>query len=380
MRPSVVRHHPTLGDQLLAAAFVVVGQLEAWLAPSFEARWHGAVPMLVATAAVRWRRRAPRVALAMGLTGCLVLASLDTGVGLVATIATMLLEFSVGRELDLRRSWIGLPVAVGTAAFQILAQGHPAEDIVFTSLLLGGPWMFGFALRNRAERLELATSRAELAERHRDELARAAVEAERARIARELHDVVSHAISLVAIQAQAIRARLGPPHEAEAEDLRAVEVTARQAMVELRRLFGVLRAGSDPVPLAPQPGLAQLPELVSRTSGAGLSIDLEIQGEPGTISSGLELAGYRIVQEALTNVVRHAGASRANVSVRCSRERLELCVEDDGRGAQSSPNGHGRGLIGMRERVDLYGGTLETGPGRLGGFRVEARLPCDPGW
>jgi signal transduction histidine kinase len=220
MRPSIVRRPPQLGDQLLAAVLVVGGQFEVWLVPSFEAGWPGAVLILLATAPVAWRRRAPRTALGLALGGMLALASLDADVGLAAAFATMVLQFSLGRELDVRRSWIGLPVAVGTAVFQILAQGHPVEDILFTSLLLGGPWVFGYALRNRAERLELATARAEMAERHRDQVARDAVEAERARIARNLHDVVSHAISLVAIQTQVIRARLGPPHEAEAEDLR----------------------------------------------------------------------------------------------------------------------------------------------------------------
>jgi signal transduction histidine kinase len=371
---------PGLGDKLWAAGFVVGGQLEAWLGPSSGLRWQAAVPMLLATAPVAWRRRTPRIALALGLAGDLTLASMDAGIGIAAALATMFLEFSLGRELDLRRSWIGLPAAAGTAAFQVLGQGHPVEDIVFTSMLLGGPWLFGYALRNRAERLELATARAEQAEHHRDQMARAAAEAERTRIARELHDIVSHAISLIAIQTQVIRARLGPPHEAEAEDLRVVEATARQAMAELRRLFGVLHAGPDPVPLAPQPGLAQLRELVSRTSGTGLMVDLQIQGEPGVISSGLELTGYRIVQEALTNVIRHAEAAHANVAVRCTPEMLELSVEDDGHGPSPSPYAGGRGLVGIHERVSLYGGTLTTGAGTLGGFRLEARLPVDRRW
>jgi signal transduction histidine kinase len=148
-------------------------------------------------------------------------------------------------------------------------------------------------------------------------------------------------------------------------------------MTELRRLFGVLRSSDDGLPLAPQPGLDQLARLIDDTRSTGLEIEVGIEGEAVPLSPGLDLAGYRIVQEALTNVVKHAGAAHARVGVRYSRHALELCVEDDGHGL-STADGNGRGLVGIRERVDLYGGTLQTGPGPQGGFRVAARLPLDP--
>jgi signal transduction histidine kinase len=373
------RRRPRLIDARIAAGFIAVGQLEVWLAPAIPSRWRESILILVATGALFGRRRAPRAALAVGVCGNLALASTETGgAGLSAVVSVMLLQFSVGRELDVRRAWVGPPVALAAALFQIVALGGPAEDLVFILLLFAGPWVFGYALRLRAQRLDDATERADRAELQRDALARAAVAAERARIARELHDVVAHAISVVAIQAQAIRGRLGPPHESEAEDLRAVEVTARQAMTELRRLFGVLRSSDDGLPLAPQPGLGQLARLIDDTRATGLEIEVGIEGEIVALSPGLDLAGYRIVQEALTNVVRHAGAAHASVGIRYSPHALELCVEDDGRGLSTPADGDGRGLVGIRERVDLYGGTLQTGPRPQGGFRVAAQLPLDP--
>ncbi len=224
------------------------------------------------------------------------------------------------------------------------------------------------------ERVEQAGQLVALAERERERQTSKAAADERARVARELHDIVSHAISVVTVQTQAVRRRLGPDHEREADDLRAVEAAAREAMAELRRLFGVLRADGEEPSLAPQPGLGELGRLLDRTRGAGLRVELEVDGEPVPLTPGVDLAAYRVVQEALTNVRRHARATRATVRLRFGGEALEVEVEDDGAGP--SRNGHaGHGLVGMHERVTLYGGTLSTGPRDGGGFRVRARLP-----
>ena len=203
---------------------------------------------------------------------------------------------------------------------------------------------------------------------------RSLLEEERARIARELHDIVSHAISVVTVQTQAVRRRLGPEHAREADDLRAVEATAREAMADLRRLFGVLRADGDAPSLAPQPGLGELERLLEQTRAAGLAVELEIEGAAGPLPPGADLAAYRVVQEALTNVRRHAHASRATVRLIFGGDRLEIVVDDDGAGASGNGDG-GHGLVGMRERLVLYGGELEAGPRPGGGFRVRATLP-----
>jgi signal transduction histidine kinase len=269
-----------------------------------------------------------------------------------------------------RRAWLGPTILVAGIVVAV-AVGQSGGDAGVAALLYGGPWGFGRMLRARERRLvELAgeTVRAELA-----------VEAERARIARELHDVVSHSISVVAIQTQAVRRRLGPDHAREAADLEGVETTARQAMAEMRRLLGVLRAGDgDSLPLAPQPGLDQLPRLLDRARETGLDVRLDVDGTPVPLPPGIDLAAYRVVQEALTNAMRHAAADAVDVRLSWGERDLELRVEDDGVGAASA-NGHGHGLFGMRERVALYGGTVETGVRPGGGFAVRARLPVREG-
>ena len=233
---------------------------------------------------------------------------------------------------------------------------------------------------------ELAVARADQLEREREqESARAAAE-ERTRIARELHDIVSHSISVVTIQTQAVRRRLGPDHAAEAADLAAVEATAREAMAEMRRLFGVLRTeGESPdLALAPQPGLDELERLVRQVDSAAMTVHLSIEGDPVPLSPGVDLAAYRIAQEGLTNALRHAGASEARVLVRYSPQRLEVEVSDNGRGLPTNghhgtaPDSGGHGLIGIRERVGLYGGTLDLTPGPSAGCPA-GRQPAAPG-
>jgi signal transduction histidine kinase len=260
----------------------------------------------------------------------------------------------------------GIAAAVGL--------GQSAGDVGVIAVLYGGPWLVGQALRAREARVAVLAVHAARVDRERERREREAVEAERARIARELHDIVAHSISVVAIQAQAVRRRLAPGQERESADLAGIETTARQAMAEMRRLLGVLRADGERVPLAPQPGLGQLDRLVEQTRATGIAVDLEVSGEERPLAPGIDLVAYRVVQEALTNVLKHAHATTAAVQVRFGRAELELTVEDDGVGAASSANG-GHGLVGMRERVGLYGGSLDVGSPAGGGFRVRALLP-----
>lgn len=183
---------------------------------------------------------------------------------------------------------------------------------------------------------------------------------------------------MITVQTQAVRRRLEPDQVAEARDLAAVESTARQAMVELRRLFGVLRADGERAPLAPQPCLDQLPRLLERTREANLPVDLRIEGEPAPLSPGIDLTAYRIVQESVTNALKHAGDAHVTVTLGYAPTELAISVVDDGRG-RSAVNGTGHGLVGMRERVSLFGGRLDVGPCPGGGFAVHAVLPLTQG-
>jgi signal transduction histidine kinase len=236
-------------------------------------------------------------------------------------------------------------------------------------------WTLAVALRERSQRAGELQDRADRLERDQEEQARAAVAEERARIARELHDVVAHSVSVIAVQTGSIRHRLRTERPAEAAELSGVEQTARQALAEMRRMLGLLRADDEGLSLAPQPGMDEVQRLVDQVRETGLPVQLEIEGDRRPLAPGVDLAAYRILQEALTNVMKHAGPSHARVAVRFGERTVELEVADDGRGPSAGANGGGHGLIGMRERVALYGGSLETRPGADGGFVVRASLP-----
>ena len=217
-----------------------------------------------------------------------------------------------------------------------------------------GPWLIGTLVQTRGARTEEAVARADRLEAEREaEAARAAAE-ERTRIARELHDIVAHSLSVVTIQTQAVRRRLRPDQEAEAADLVAVETTARQALTEMRRLFGVLRNAGESASLAPQPGLAELDRLIAQAGSEAMRVQLEVEGERRELPPGLDLAAYRIVQEGLTNARRHSGGHNVTVRLHYNHTRLDIEVADDGRGpGDATPGGHG--LVGVRERRAVRG-------------------------
>ena len=206
------------------------------------------------------------------------------------------------------------------------------------------------------------------------ERARLAVADERTRIARELHDVVGHSVSVMTVQASAARRLLRPHQEKEREALLVVEQTGREALAEMRRMVGVLRRPEEAPALAPQPSLEHLDRLISQTREAGLPVDLRIEGDPEPLPTSVDLTAYRLVQEALTNAIKHARANHAEVVVRYDDGQVELTVTDDGSGDGDGESG-GHGLVGMRERVSVYGGELEAGPLAEGGYRLRARLP-----
>ena len=349
-------------DAALAAGLLLLAEAEAALEAVSVPRWVDGLVVLGFTVPLAWRRRAPLPVLALVVSTVLVYGEVeDAGAHETLILALALASYTVGRELPRPRAWLGPAILLAGLLVAGLLLGQSTADVGVAALLYGAPWLFGQTLRTRDEVAELREAQA--------------VEAERARIARELHDVVSHSISVVAIQSQAVRTRLGPEHEREAHDLQGIELAAREAMAEMRRLLGVLRADGESVPLAPQPGLEQLPRLVDGARETGLQVRLDVDGAPRKLSPGIDLAAFRIVQEALTNALKHASASAVLVRVNYGDRALELTVEDDGRGAATTSGGHG--LVGMRERVALYGGRCAIGRSDGGGFRVQVELPMD---
>jgi signal transduction histidine kinase len=276
---------------------------------------------------------------------------------------------------DRRQAVAGLAAVIGAEA--CVAYNDPRGslgDFIFLGLVFGVVWTIGFTLGRKDEAADKARERALRAESEREERARAAVAEERARIARELHDVVGHSVSVMTVQASGVRRLLRPDQEREREALLVVERTGREALAEMRRMVGVLRRPEEGPALAPQPSLEHVGRLVEQTREAGLPVELRVEGEAVQLPVGVDLTAYRLVQEGLTNALKHARATRAEVIVNYSDGHVEVVVSDDGHGAESS-DGTGHGLVGMRERVSVYGGELQAGPRPEGGYRLRARLP-----
>jgi signal transduction histidine kinase len=305
------------------------------------------------------------------LDGRLVVAS--AGVYAAGLIAA----FSLGALRDARQGRIGLAILTVSAA--IIALDDPARtlnEVLLVPATFVLAWLGGFTQRERAAQAERAEERALLAEREREVAARIAVAEERARIAREVHDTVAHALSVMVLQVGAVRHRLPADVDEDAQALRAVEETGRAALGDMRRLLGAMRRGDDGLELAPQPGLDRLDGLVEEIRRAGLPVELRIEGEPVALPAGIDLSAYRIVQEGLTNALRHAHASRAEVLIRYAADALRIEVSDDGEGAAATGGGGaGHGLVGVRERVKLYGGEMTTSAANGGGFRLRTSLP-----
>jgi signal transduction histidine kinase len=287
--------------------------------------------------------------------------------------------FLLGNLRDVRKAGAGLAVVVGSAVtIAYLIPGHSVSQLVVVPLQFVVGWAAGFAVRKRAEQTEAAEVRATEAELARDAAARIAVAEERARIARELHDIVAHAVSVMVLQVGAVRHKLPDALAEERDALSGVERVGRAALTEMRRLLAVMRRDGDPAELAPQPGLDGLGSLVEDIGRAGLPVELHVEGEPFPLPRGIDLSAYRIAQEALTNALKHAHASHADVTICYAPEEVQIAVRDDGRGAVTG-NGHGHGLIGIRERVKLYGGEMTAGTADGGGFILSTRLPLpDP--
>ena len=284
-------------------------------------------------------------------------------------------SFLLGNLRDPLKARIGLAVIVAGAAIVVFnLPGHSASELFFIPLVFAVAWLAGFSLRERAVRAEEAELRATQAERERELAARIAVAEERARIARELHDVVAHAVSVMVLRTGAVRHALPADRTDAREALRDVERVGRTALAEMRLLLGAMRNGSDEVELTPQPGLANLEPLLEEVRGAGLEVALHVEGERVPLPHAIDLSAYRIVQEGLTNALKHARASHADVVLGYTPDELSIAVRDDGRGAGASDR-LGHGLVGIRERVTLFGGEMSAGPADGKGFVLSTRLP-----
>jgi signal transduction histidine kinase len=291
-------------------------------------------------------------------------------------------SFLLGNLPDPVQARIGLALVMGSAALVVLnIPENSAAEVIFVPLVFGACWLAGYLVHERAERAEAAEMRAVLAERERaaaererEAAARVAVAEERARIARELHDVVAHAVSMMVLQVGAVRHNVLEGQAVDAEALQVAERMGRTALAEMRQLLGAMRRDGDAVEFAPQPGLDDLQALVDEVGRAGLAVHLQVEGEPVPLSRARGLSAYRIVQEGITNALKHASASRVDVTLRYAPEELEIEVRDDGRGTAES-DGLGHGLVGIRERVKIFGGEMSAGAAPEGGFVLRTSLP-----
>ena len=376
------RRPDLLWDVALAVALSVFAQLDLRLdldnSTPFGPSWAVAVCTLVATGALAFRRRAP---LATALTVAAAVAGPELFTVLTISlwgdfVPMLVAAYSVARHADRQRAAAGC-LAIATAVVVLLLRVpsiDAKQNVPFAFIPLVLVTLAGRVLRRRQlSHAALSLQATRLAE-DQEAWVRDAVAAERARIARELHDVVAHCVSVMVIQAGAAEDLLDRDPDAARRPLRAVQDTGQVAVAELGRVVGLLRAEAAPDTLLPQPGVAQLPELVAQVRAAGLPVHLDVQGEPRDLPPGVDVALYRLTQEALTNVLKHARGARATVVLRCTETAVELSVHDDGRGTPTG-TGLGHGLIGMRERVALYGGTLSAGPRDHGGFAVDAVIP-----
>jgi signal transduction histidine kinase len=389
------RVNPTVADALLGAFLLVVALPQLFIEdPTYRdlgiAFRGGSVlgVLLLAgeTLPLTWRRRAPLTVLA-ALTASAIALLVAGFQPTVADLGLVVAVYSVAGHSRRRRAVTGgLTFLVALAALLVIGdlkypnQHTQPQQYVVNFAAFAFAWFLGVLQRNRREHTaKLEVLNRQLAE-ERESRARWAVAEERSRIARELHDVIAHAVSVMVVQAGAAR-RVATTRPEQARDaMTSIESTGRQALSEMRRLVGVLRKGDEPTSLDPQPRLADVPTLLGQAREAGLRVELDVKGEPRPLPAGVDLSAYRIVQEALTNVRKHAGPASVEVRVRYEPHSLRIEVTDDGRGAadHAGSNGsRGQGLIGMRERVALYGGRLEVGPRPQGGFQVLADLPLE---
>jgi len=379
-------------DGTAVVVMLVITTLEVWAAKErrplpadHKLVVYGLLFVLVSS--VLFRRRFPVVTSLVAMAAAAGTGLLGFSDQTCALFAALILVYSAAAYVPRSQQPMIAAVCVGGIFLHLYADlfdGHGFHPDPLTAyVFFGGAWVVGELHRRKRMDAEAVSARASTLERdnlHQQELAARALADERTRIARELHDVVAHNMSVVVVQAGAARFAAGTDPEHAAAALASIEATGREAMVEMRRLLGVLRALDDDAAdgLAPAPGVERIPELVTNVSGAGLPVELHIEGAARAVPPGASLSAYRIVQEALTNVLKHAGASRTTVRLRYEPEGLAIEVSDDGSGVAPpapAPTGAGHGLVGMRERAAIVGGALDAGPDTGGGYAVRGYLP-----
>lgn len=379
-----------LGDVVPVLVMMAWTQADVW-APSLTQPNHfiGPQPVMSATYAVaslallsrrRWPLLTAIVSFAVLAVPMLVYGAPEN---LGEFLPPLLAMYAIGAHADARGALAGLAVAGAWSVLFLVRDPflQTSADYVraaFYDALMVLPWAFGILVRNPRLRAVEWERRATRLERERRQEVDAAIRDERVRIARELHDIVSHAVGLIVLQAQAGDTRVGTEPALAHDAFHSIETSAREAMVELRRMLGLLRDDGAGADLAPQPGLRQLPAVVEDLRAAGLEVDVDISGRQRTLSRGVETNAFRVIQEALTNSLRHADARCAKVAVVFTDDAVELEITDDGRAVPGRIR-PGHGLVGMQERVHLYGGQLTFSAQKPSGFRVWARLPITEG-
>jgi signal transduction histidine kinase len=372
--------HPRLVDGLLAFLLAVLG------AGTAVRNDPPALPfVLVMSIAVAFRRQNPVAAFGIAVAAGAGQVAFASGPN-VADLAIPVLVYTLAAYQPRWQSLAGLAACLGGSLAGALAwapstalyQRVAAALVIFCGTALVA-WVLGDSTRYRHAYYAALEERAARLEREADAQAQIAAAAERGRIARELHDVIAHHVSVMVVQADGAGYALDSNPERARQALAAISATGRQALTEMRRLLGLLRSGDARTGLAPQPGLGQLQELVEQARAAGMSVSLTQEGAPRPLPESAELAAYRVVQESLTNTRKHAGlAAAASVTLRYDDDGLVVQVSDDGRGGAAAGDGTGQGLAGMRERVEMYGGTVTAGPLPHGGYQVTARIPAAP--
>jgi signal transduction histidine kinase len=364
-------------DLALAVALTVLGQYEVWVADNGGSYTLRVVCMLLTTGSVTLRRRAPIAAawiFMLGMVGEGI--SMDALNSLAELLSGLLIAYAVPRYEPVERAMRAVPALVLAIVVHRAASpgSQGVNDVIFDIAVVTMAWVLGAAARSRHLRAEDAERRAEEVERTRDLAEREAAAEERVRIARELHDIVAHALGVIAVQAGAAEAVMESDPAQARETVASIRERARESVTEMRRVLGLLREDSTNG-REPQPTLDDVEALVGRVRGSGLDVDLQVEGQPRPLAPGVELSAFRIVQEALTNVTKHARADSAHVRLCYGSRTLEIEVIDDGRGPNSDAPESGYGLVGVRERVALLEGTLEAGPCESGGYRLRAELP-----
>ncbi len=374
---------------IATAAFVVIGIGNALDPPEpgsvYEKEGVAGILLVIGQTlplamAFRW----PMLALAIIIASFMAHGGLDHELIWVVQFTAAIAMFMVinrggGRQSLFALALVFIGIFVSFGIFGIFGEDK-VGNVLIQMVLFGGLWIIGNLFRTRRIRLESTEHVLADLEAEQDRLAKEAVRDERDRIARDLHDIIGHTLNLIVVQAGAAQVVIKSRPDQALESLSSIETTARQSLSDMERMLGILRpAESEGEPYSPQPGLGQVGRLAEQFTDAGLPVAVNVDGEPYKLPPSLDLSAYRIVQEALTNALKHAGPARASVAISYLEDKLEVDIVDDGKspGEVESSSGGGRGLIGMKERVALFGGKLEVGPTADGGFRVHASLPME---